>query len=88
MSLPVKTEASIERFAKRVSSGRETQRAIGASMGWGPTATSSVIRALREWGVPIETQPHIRKATKPKATTKTVIASKATRKRANGLHAH
>lgn len=80
---------ALDRFRNRVEAGKETQRAIGESMGLSPTVTSSLIAGLNALNFKITTQKPGRKAsaTKAKATTKAVIAAKATGKRTNGAHA-
>lgn len=76
---------SLDRFRRRVESGKETKSAIAESMGLSPSAISALIAGLNALKFTITSSP--RQGRKASATTKTVIAAKAMRKYTNGAHA-
>ncbi len=84
MTLSVKEQTAIARLRAKLK--KQPQSAIAESIGVSPQALSNWKVVNRAIGVECHQDPR-GSSTKAKATTKAVIAAKATGKRTNGAHA-
>jgi uncharacterized protein YjcR len=84
--LSVKEQTAVDRLRNKFA--KNTQSTIADTLGVSPSQVAAWKAVMKAINVDVPDRNPKGGTHGSKATTKTVIASKATRKRTNGLHAH
>jgi hypothetical protein len=86
MALSVKEDTAVDRLRNKFA--KNTQSSIADGIGVSQQQLSNWKRVMKAISVDVPDNKLTTRSRSTRATAKTVIAAKATRKRTNGLHAH